>query len=420
MRITRAAKVAAFPLTALILVALVACQGPVGPTGPTGLTGASGPSGPGVTGPTGETGPMGIGVLALVRTTPVYIWVPDDTRGRYGALPVPHDVKPYFRGGKAPITYALMEKSEATDTFKVAIDPMTGMVTVTLTTATDTGAGGTTDYEPAVDDMTGSRVTVKATDDDKFSTGINVLTIHVLRNRAPVIPDDASDTPLMTTVGSQTGTDAAETNTECTVFNACEYTIPPGAFDDDIYDTTDGTPAGFFTYTVTNTAKASATVKGNKVTITGISPTWNKDKKTAAGDDPAIVTITATDLGGISVMRDLMVTVDGPPAVAQEFGASYTEKLGARNAMRDDVTIIRGLSEFFKDVEDGVADHTTTFILTSSKPAIASVDTGDQTNVEATLKNIGSTMITVTATDVRGQTTKRSFTLVVEGNSATS
>ena len=31
MRITRAAKVAAFPLTALILVALVACQGPVGP-----------------------------------------------------------------------------------------------------------------------------------------------------------------------------------------------------------------------------------------------------------------------------------------------------------------------------------------------------------------------------------------------------
>ena len=38
MRITRAAKVAAFPLTALILVALIACQGPAGPAGTDGAT----------------------------------------------------------------------------------------------------------------------------------------------------------------------------------------------------------------------------------------------------------------------------------------------------------------------------------------------------------------------------------------------
>ena len=353
---------------------------------------------------------MGIGVLALVRTTPVYLWVPDDTRGRYGALPAPHDVKPYFRGGKEPLTYALVETSEATDTFKAAIDPMTGMVTVTLTTATDTGAGGTTDYEPA-NNMDGSRVTVKATDDDKFSTGTNVLTIHVLRNRAPVIPAGAAE--LTTRVGSQTGTDAV--TAECKVFNACEYTIPNGAFEDDIYVEADGTPADFFTYTVTNAVKASATVKGNKVTITGISPTWNKAKKPAAGDDPAIVTITATDLGGMSVMRDLMVTVDGPPTVAQEFEATYTEKLGTLNAERRNVVIIRGVAEFFTDVEDVANSATTMFAATSSKPAIASIDTGTA-NVQVTLKNIGSTMITVTATDDRGQTTKRSFMLVVKSN----
>jgi hypothetical protein len=45
MRITRAAKVAAFPLTALILVALVACQGPIGPAGGKGDTGAPGADG---------------------------------------------------------------------------------------------------------------------------------------------------------------------------------------------------------------------------------------------------------------------------------------------------------------------------------------------------------------------------------------
>ena len=44
MRFTRAAKVAAFPLTALILVALVACQGPVGPAGGKGDPGADGDS----------------------------------------------------------------------------------------------------------------------------------------------------------------------------------------------------------------------------------------------------------------------------------------------------------------------------------------------------------------------------------------
>ena len=48
MRITRAAKVAAFPLTALILVALVACQGPIGPAGAAG--GKGDPGAPGADG----------------------------------------------------------------------------------------------------------------------------------------------------------------------------------------------------------------------------------------------------------------------------------------------------------------------------------------------------------------------------------
>ena len=57
MRITRAAKVAAFPLTVLILVALVACQGPAGLAGADGAKGTPGTMGtPGTTGTTGNPG----------------------------------------------------------------------------------------------------------------------------------------------------------------------------------------------------------------------------------------------------------------------------------------------------------------------------------------------------------------------------
>ena len=55
MRITRAAKVAAFPLTALVLVALIACQGPAGPAGAAGAKGDTGASGS-----DGAPGPAGI------------------------------------------------------------------------------------------------------------------------------------------------------------------------------------------------------------------------------------------------------------------------------------------------------------------------------------------------------------------------
>ena len=68
MRFTRAAKVAAFPLTALILVALVACQGPAGPAGAAGGKGDPGSMGdPGLMGNPGGPGPAGADAL-VART----------------------------------------------------------------------------------------------------------------------------------------------------------------------------------------------------------------------------------------------------------------------------------------------------------------------------------------------------------------
>ena len=345
MRFTRAAKVAAFPLTAVILVALVACQGPVGPAGPS-VTGPTGPPGPSVTGPTGPTGPTGIGVLQLVNENPVYLLVNDDARGRIGALPDPVDVSTYFRGGKLPIKYELVKTSEATDMFTAALAD--GILTVTLKDATLDG-----NYEPA-NDETGSYVTVTATDDDKHSTddGDDMdepnerKDIHILRNKAPTVPTGAE--PLTDIVGTHAGEDGMDAN--CEVFNICEFTIPFNAFDDDLYSTDDGTPVDHFTFTAaTSSGRVSASVSGRKVTLTGIAPTYND--KTPSVNEPAIVTITAMDPGRLPVMRDLMVTVDGPPRIAERMASSYETQLGGNNA-EIARTIIANVGDYFDDPED--------------------------------------------------------------------
>ena len=413
MRITRAAKVAAFPLTALILVALVACQGPIGPAGPsvTGPTGPSGPAGPSVTGPTGPTGPTGIGVLQLVNDNPVYLLVNDDARGRIGALPDPVDVSKYFRGGKSPVTYELVKTSDAADMFTAALAD--GILTVTLTDATLDG-----NYDPAADnDETGSYVTVKATDADKHGTDNGDETddpnerkdIHILRNKAPTVPANAD--ALTDIVGTHIGKDGMDAT--CKVFNICEFTIPNNAFADDLYDMQTGMPADHFTFTATTSSgRVSASVIGRKVTLTGIAPTYND--KTPPEDEPAIVTITAMDPGKLSVMRDLMVTVDGPPRIAERMASSYEVQLGTNN-VQSDRTIIGNVGDYFDDPEDtDNSNATTAYQLKSSNPAFASVADGTVTSVAVTAKSVGTTTITVTATDGRGQTSTQSFTLHVK------
>ena len=101
MRITRAAKVAAFPLTALILVALVACQGPVGPSGPSGPSRTvSGPSWTPEWSRLDTAGPSGVSSLEALNgeghaNTVVADYVDNTAAGEIGAL-MPIDVSDYF------------------------------------------------------------------------------------------------------------------------------------------------------------------------------------------------------------------------------------------------------------------------------------------------------------------------------------
>ena len=105
MRFTRAAKVAAFPLTALILVALIACQGPAGPAGADGTKGDPGTSGTPVR--RVRRGSPGITPItrAVAMADPLILMNHQVGAMTLGTATRTVDVSGHFRGGKDPITY---------------------------------------------------------------------------------------------------------------------------------------------------------------------------------------------------------------------------------------------------------------------------------------------------------------------------
>ena len=194
MRFTRAAKVAAFPLTALILVALVACQGPAGLDGAAGAKGDQGAS--------GSPGSSGISALEAIggaghRTTVVAAYISNTDRGEIGPLHT-IDLTKYFRGGKAQVTFTV-GAPPAGSTFTVSIAKGSTVATVKLrdkaakvADPTDYMLPGFADAEATVfQASTVTYFTVTATDADKFTA---TKTLAVLANRKPVVPADADET----------------------------------------------------------------------------------------------------------------------------------------------------------------------------------------------------------------------------------
>ena len=100
MRITRAAKIAAIPLTALVLVALIACQGPAGPAGADGRKGDTGKAGTdGTQGPPGKDAPH---PLASMIIDTVYFSLPQAAGTDDDPVPeIDVDVSTGFTGGMA-------------------------------------------------------------------------------------------------------------------------------------------------------------------------------------------------------------------------------------------------------------------------------------------------------------------------------
>jgi hypothetical protein len=435
MRFTRAAKVAAFPLTALILVALIACQGPIGPKGDPGPQGTTGGTGP--TGGTGTPGEPGVSSLLVSEGGKTYgRYINDSALGRIGTLPTSLNTSMQFTGGKPPVKFAaaglaIADDGSTTFLVKKADDfADSGMVTVEIRDrnaeqviaaglapdyAIDNGVTFTEDGEVTSEEAaTNSRFTVTATDADGYTAS---KAIEILRNRRPVASDtDWGPFDVGTQDAKMARTDA-DTNLNCTHFNSCKVTVAATHFND---ESRDG-----LTYTViSNSAplKLRASIDGDKVVLVGLASTWNKDKLTrdtgdnadAKGDhDDVELLIRAIDDGDMYDEKIMVVQVDGRPTPKTPIPSVKVDQ-GASEVMN----VVNGVIAFFEDAETGIANQ---FTLESNNPALVSVPTGDQNgSVDLTPLNVGSVTITVTVTETTdtdgglSQTASQEFTVTVE------
>ena len=419
MRITRAAKVAAFPLTALILVALVACQGPVGGKGPQGADGPSGPSGP--SGPAGGDGPDGpqgfsalktIGPAAAVDPIIVNDVVGDDD-ATIGAMPPPKDVSTYFSGGKPDITYTVAPKGvmAVTDVFTYTATIEKGSMMLMIAVAEGKTAPRDDGHDYSSGETNTSVFTITATDADKLMAYKDV---EVLSNSAPQRGTAANFEMF---VGNQNAADEARKAADgelitpkCATFNTCAGS--PRTMDVNRVaesDFADHNPDDLTFSAVSTDPRVTASVAGKMVVVTGVTSTWDAKAEPEA-HDPVTVTVTATDKGGLSETRELAVLVDGAPEIETAMVSAVELK---KNAMTG-TEVVSDLAGFFKDAEDdfqGGAELE--FTAKSSNMAVASVLDTVITDLVVTPANIGTATITVTATDSRDQTATQTITVTV-------
>jgi hypothetical protein len=299
MRITRAAKVAAFPLIVLALVALIACQGPAGIDGKDGTPGAPGaPGSTGSTGSTGDEGPQGdpgFPALAPVADADV-VHIDMDTKGK-----VTVDLSDYFAGGVGDVTdrtYAVVSTTDVADTG--ITEPKTADISGSVLTLT------VADEPSNFDEVT---VEVKATDTAMVSETNSVV---VRRNRAPMGTSDAINN---LTIGLQTDEHeeaiTADSDFMCSAFNVCSLTVAEldsqfnndgsenDALDDLRYSATSAIPA----------IVKVETASDGSIEITGLT-------KLAEADEPVEITVTATDSNGLTAEKKFDVTVDQPPELS--------------------------------------------------------------------------------------------------------
>ena len=331
MRITRAAKVAAFPLIVLALVGLIACQGPIGLTGgkgDKGDKGDAGSTGPSVTGPTGATGatgptgPRGHSPLTVVTANMGKLYLVNDggdTTGPKVGGPTIINLAPHFSGGIGGVdarTYKAKQVAAESSSPSFPVPDATytlsevtgGMLTVTLTS---------TFVDTRYDKEQAAKIEITATDEAMESMPVF---IYVARNKKPLPSETATTSILNFRMGHQGATPPAGATwpgttspvITCAMFNDCVVDLT-AAFDDDDHDEMADPPVQGLKYSAT-AASGHVTVaphaKGIKVT--GVRSTVKADGTNVLAD-AVKVTVTAMDSNGLSTERFFNVVVDAQP-----------------------------------------------------------------------------------------------------------
>ena len=324
-----AAKVAAFPLTALILVALIACQGPAGPAGTAGEPGDRGaPGTPGAPGTDGAPGAPGVDapIPLTGRASDVLIdslnLGKDKDEARMFTLDL--HAAGYFNGGEAPFKYTrgmIMDPAgaevtsvgETADALATAeIDTDTGELKLKLNADFDFAS-----VADAAAYVEGWTIKLSAEDANKESAESEIM---IKPNRAPMLAtgvgsttaptlDDPNDAYVVGTmdeeIDADTDTDGNQPRTDgaasCTMMNSCVITL----FSDE--------DAKGLMVMVTNPGSSySWSDEGEgKLKLTGLTRTA----------DPVEVDVTARDGDGLELKARFTLDVNGAPTLSDKAAA---------------------------------------------------------------------------------------------------
>ena len=398
-RVARPMKFAAFISIIVSLAVIIgACQGAVGPEGDKGDTGPAGPTGPpgtdGAQGPVGPQGEPGFTPLQTKGDGP-YVFIDDidndltdnDTTKDDAGEAVTIDLTEYFRGGTEPYMYGTpVREGTAPGTNPVTVERVDDgpMYKFSVPAAQADGVELNT-WKVRVTDSDGSHVDI---------------TMNARRNDAPPVP--TAGTPI---VGTAIPDPVPMTTPACNAANECVATIE---FEDDDV----GEMLSFMAVSDDTSKVVVVSVKtinnaaGNplvaSVVLRGISSTWADDAMPddEADNDPGHirtkVTITATDRSGETSEGVLNVAVDGAPVAKTIPGATLSQ-----SQMTYTIPNVAGFFTNPEAVETG--GETLTFTATSSDTTVATVAIAtDGTNLVVTRNAAGPATITVTATEVGG------------------
>ncbi len=245
------------------------------------------------------------------------------------------------------------------------------------------------------------------TDDLTFSAmsnDINIATVRLAKDSEVTVTPVATGTTTITVTATDIAGQTAEQTFTVTV-NATPTIVGTIADITDLVE--NGSPRNVdvatnfsdldtltFTAMSDNTAIATVTVMDSVVTITPV----------AVGT--ATITVTATDIAGQAAKQTFTVTVTNPAPTATGTMDNITDLM--ENGTPRDVDVATKFSDL----------DTLTFTAMSDNTAIATVAVMDSI-VTVTPVAAGTATITVTATDIAGQTAEQTFTVSVQADDVT-
>ena len=340
MRITRAAKVAAFPLIVLALVGLIAC------TGPAGLKGDKGDKGDmGDMGGMGDMGPTGPAAFAVKSATPAVVRINDIDAG-VGAAKT-YDASGLFTGGGSRTYEAEVQGTNMGD-LTVTNEDGGSMLTITLKATVGDhyqAMDAADDDDPGLNRME-IKVTATGENDAQAET-----VIYVVRNKAPAILADGAAIPDLL-IGTQPAKGLDGTQWPggdvytCEMMNACVVTLVHDSGTPSDNHFTDDDAKLTYSAESEDSAKVGVTTTADgKLMITGMASTEKADGTNEFATEGVTITVTATDEGLIASEKKMFkVIVNAQPALTDVVIPAVTlEEEGARTI---------DVSHFLKDADD--------------------------------------------------------------------